>query len=67
MMICSAYCYLLIILSMTAVNSLSDLSERVKTSIKNFNLTEARQVLCPIGGYQNAHYCPGINETTNDK
>jgi hypothetical protein len=35
--------------------------------IKNFNLTEARHALCPMVGYQNAHYCPGVNETTNKK
>ncbi|CAF1118875.1 unnamed protein product [Rotaria sordida] len=32
-----------------------------------FNLTEARQALCPIVGYRNSHYCPGINETVDGK
>ncbi|CAF1240494.1 unnamed protein product [Rotaria sordida] len=35
--------------------------------MKSFNLTEARQVLCPMVGYQNAHYCPDVNETTSEK
>ncbi|CAF1350146.1 unnamed protein product [Didymodactylos carnosus] len=36
-------------------------------SKNNFNLTEAREALCPVVGYKNAHYCPGVNETTNKK